>query len=79
MEFHGNSHLFSSSDNGTICVWDTRNWECEKTLKGHKDAVHCISVHPLGKMLLSVSKDKTLRTWNLIKGRCAYVTNLKSV
>ncbi|CAG2121761.1 unnamed protein product [Medioppia subpectinata] len=29
--------------------------------------------------MLSVSTDKTLRTWNLIKGRCAYVTNIKAV
>lgn len=26
-----------------------------------------------------MSKDRTLRTWNLIKGRCAYITNLKVV
>jgi protein MAK11 len=79
LEFFKNSHLFSSSEDGTICVWDTRNWTCDKTLRGHKEAINSISVHPSGKLLLSVSKDKTLRTWNLIKGRCAYVTNLKAV
>jgi len=79
IEFFQDSHLFTGSDDGTICVWDTRNWECLKTLRGHKGPVSCLSVHPSGKMLLSVAKDKTLRTWNLIKGRCAYITNLKSV
>lgn len=28
-------------------------------------------------LALTVSKDKHMRTWNLLKGRCAYVTNLK--
>lgn len=79
IEFFENTHLFSASEDGTICVWDTRNWECLKTLRGHKGSVSCLSVHPSGKILVSVSKDKTLRTWNLIKGRCAYITNLKTV
>ena len=79
IEFYQDNHMFTSSVDGTICVWDTRNWECLKTLRGHKGPVNCISIHSSGKMLLSVSKDKTLRTWNLIKGRCAYITNLKAV
>ena len=79
LEFFKSSHLFSSSEDGTICVWDTRTWVCEKTLKGHKGAITSMSVHPSGKLMLSVSKDKSLRTWNLIKGRCAYVTNIKAI
>lgn len=42
----------------------------------YRKPVNCISIHPTGKLALSVSKDMTLRTWNLIKGRSAYVTNL---
>ncbi|XP_054715057.1 p21-activated protein kinase-interacting protein 1-like [Uloborus diversus] len=76
LTFHG-SYLISCSEDNTICLWSTNNWECLKTLQGHKSGVNCISVHPSGKMALSVSKDKTLRTWNLIKGRSAYVTNIK--
>ena len=78
IEFYKDSHLFTGSDDGSICIWDTRNWECLKTLRGHKGPVLCLSVHPSGKMLLSVSKDRTLRTWNLIKGRLAYITNLRN-
>ena len=36
------------------------------------------AVHPSGKMALSVSKDRTLRTWNLMTAKCAYVTNIKA-
>lgn len=79
LEFFKSSHLFSASEDGTVCVWDTKNWVCDKTLKGHKGAINSISVHPSGKLMLSVAKDKSLRTWNLIKGRCAYVTNIKAV
>jgi len=38
-------------------------------------AVSFLAVHPSGKLALSVGKDKTLRTWNLVKGRPAYTTN----
>lgn len=41
-------------------------------------AVTCISIHPSSKLALTIGDDKTLRTWNLIKGRQAYVTNLNS-
>lgn len=34
-------------------------------------------VFVLGKLLLSVSRDKTLYTWNLVKGRPAFITNIK--
>ncbi|CAG2167295.1 unnamed protein product [Oppiella nova] len=79
LEFFKTTHLFSGSEDGTVCVWDTRSWVCDKTLRGHKDAITGLSVHPSGKLMLSVSRDKSLRTWNLIKGRCAYVTNIKAV
>ena len=28
-------------------------------------------------MALSVSRDKTLRLWNLLEGRCAYIKRLQ--
>ncbi|XP_022655579.1 p21-activated protein kinase-interacting protein 1-like isoform X2 [Varroa destructor] len=77
LRFHGQTHLFSASDDGTICVWDTGSWQCLRTLKGHKQAVNDIAVHSSGKLLLSVSRDKSLYTWNLVKGRPAFITNIK--
>lgn len=38
-------------------------------------AVSFLACHPSGKLALSVGKDRTLRTWNLVKGRPAYTTN----
>ncbi|KAJ7385113.1 p21-activated protein kinase-interacting protein 1-like protein [Desmophyllum pertusum] len=79
LAFHNNTHMLSASEDRTICVWECRTWECLKTLKGHRGHVNSISVHPSGRLALSVSKDKTLRTWNLVTGKSAYVTNIKEV
>lgn len=37
-----------------------------------------IAIHPSDKLVLSIGGDKTLRTWNLIKGRPAFTINLTS-
>ena len=77
IEFFGNRHMFTASEDRSICVWNTKTWECVKKLVGHKSAVTGLAIHPTGKLMLSIGKDKTVRTWNLIQGRCAFVTNLK--
>jgi WD40 repeat protein len=35
---------------------------------GHKGPIHDIAVHPSGKLALSVSKDNTMKLWNLVHG-----------
>ncbi|PSN57715.1 p21-activated protein kinase-interacting 1-like protein [Blattella germanica] len=75
------SHLLSASEDGSIAVFRTGSWQLEKIFpKAHKGgAVTHLSVHPSGKLALSVGADSTLRTWNLVKGRQAYATNLGNV
>ncbi|XP_021918180.1 p21-activated protein kinase-interacting protein 1-like isoform X2 [Zootermopsis nevadensis] len=72
------SHLLSGSEDGSIAIFRTGSWQLEKLFtKAHKgEAVTSLSVHPSGKLALSVGTDATLRTWNLVKGRQAYATNL---
>ncbi|XP_067004362.2 p21-activated protein kinase-interacting protein 1-like [Anabrus simplex] len=72
------SHLLSGCEKGTIAVCRTGNWQVEKQWgAAHKgSAVTSLSVHPSGKIALSVGRDGRLRTWNLIKGRQAYATHL---
>lgn len=77
LEFYGSSHLLSGGEDGLMCVWSTKKWECLKTIKAHKGQVTSLSVHPSGKLALSVGTDKTLRTWNLINGRSAFIKNIK--
>ena len=82
LEFHasdGRCYMFSASDDGVICAWKCPRWECVHMLKGHRGAVNSLSVHPTGRLALSVGSDRTLRTWNLINGRLAYTTRLPKV
>ncbi|CAL8346681.1 unnamed protein product [Merluccius merluccius] len=77
LEFYGSSHLLSGGEDGLICVWSTKKWECLKSIKAHRGQVSSLSVHPSGKLALSVGTDKTLRTWNLVDGRAAFIKNIK--
>ncbi|XP_060607988.1 p21-activated protein kinase-interacting protein 1-like [Ruditapes philippinarum] len=78
LEFH-KGFLFSTSEDKNLCLWKTFTWECLRTFKGHQAAADCVSVHPSGKLALTVGRDRALHTWNLITGRSAYITNLKQV
>ena len=40
-----------------------------------RGAINDLAVHPTGKLALSVGRDKELRIWNLMAGRCAYITH----
>ncbi|XP_004403770.1 PREDICTED: p21-activated protein kinase-interacting protein 1 [Odobenus rosmarus divergens] len=77
LKFYGNRHLISGAEDGLICVWDAKKWECLKSIKAHKGHVTFLSIHPSGKLALSVGTDKTLRTWNLVEGRSAFIKNIK--
>ncbi|RLN50256.1 hypothetical protein BBJ28_00003755 [Nothophytophthora sp. Chile5] len=39
--------------------------------------INSIAVHPSGKMCFSVARDRTLRMWNLVKGRIAFIRRLE--
>ncbi|XP_054611699.1 p21-activated protein kinase-interacting protein 1-like [Dunckerocampus dactyliophorus] len=77
LEFYGPTYLLSGGEDGLMCVWSTKKWECLKSIKAHKGHVTSLSVHPSGKLALSVGTDKTLRTWNLLTGRSAFIKNIK--
>ncbi|XP_012673011.2 p21-activated protein kinase-interacting protein 1-like [Clupea harengus] len=77
LEFYGTSHLLSGGEDGLMCVWRTKKWECLKTIRAHKGQLSSLSVHPSGKLALSVGTDRTLRTWNLTDGRSAFIKTLK--
>jgi len=72
LEFFQNSHLISASADGQICIWRSKDWECIRSIKAHKECINSISIHPSGKIALTCSRDRTLRIWNLSNGRCAF-------
>jgi WD40 repeat protein len=63
----------------TLCIWRVYDWQCVHILGGHKDTIHDFSIHPTGKMALSVSKDHTLKLWNLVQGTVLLLPLLCSV
>ncbi|XP_053606818.1 p21-activated protein kinase-interacting protein 1-like [Plodia interpunctella] len=77
---HSGTHLLTGADDGSIIVTRTGNWQIEKIWKKAHGGqpVTVIAVHPSDKLALSIGGDKTLRTWNLIKGRPAFTINLSS-
>ncbi|KAL1920957.1 uncharacterized protein VTP21DRAFT_11592 [Calcarisporiella thermophila] len=78
LEFHSKTHLISGSEDGLICIWRSKDWECLKKLKGHKGRINSLAIHPSGKIALSVSSDRTVILWNLMTGRKANSLKLKT-
>ncbi|KAH8104103.1 WD40 repeat-like protein [Cristinia sonorae] len=76
LEFPSRSHLLSASEDGTLCLFRARDWAVLRSLKGHKGRVNSVAVHPSGKVALSVGKDRTLRMWDLMRGKGVASTKL---
>lgn len=74
------SHIISASQDGAMAIARVGNWQLEKEWKkAHKEgAVIDIALHSSGKLALTLGSDATVHTWNLVKGREAYVINLKT-
>uniref|UniRef100_A0A2C9GW69 Uncharacterized protein n=1 Tax=Anopheles farauti TaxID=69004 RepID=A0A2C9GW69_9DIPT len=71
------SHLFAGSNDGSMTAVNMSKLSVDKTWKNaHKGGVQSISIHPQGKMALSLGGDMTLKTWDLITGRALFTTAL---
>jgi protein MAK11 len=71
------SHLVTGSDDNTIAVVRMGSWQVEKTLYKHTAGITAMALHPTGKLAFTAGKDKKLITWNLVKARPAFITNIK--
>ncbi|CAK7909969.1 protein Mak11p [[Candida] anglica] len=69
--------LLSGSEDGKIIIWRTKDWESFGILKGHTDRVNDLSIHPSGRVAISVSKDQTIRLWNLMTAKKAAVLKIR--
>jgi len=76
LHFPSRSHLISASEDGTIAIFHARDWVVLRVLKGHKGRINSIGIHPSGKVALSVGIDKTLRMWDLMRGKGSASTKL---
>eukprot|EP00828_Plagiopyla_frontata_P009038 TRINITY_DN14609_c0_g1_i4.p1 TRINITY_DN14609_c0_g1~~TRINITY_DN14609_c0_g1_i4.p1 ORF type:complete len:313 (-),score=17.68 TRINITY_DN14609_c0_g1_i4:477-1415(-) len=64
------SLLASSSEDGTIKLWDLETGQFERSLKGHTQSVICIAFHSKGEQLISGSADLTIKIWELSGFQC---------
>lgn len=74
------THVFSAAADGTLAATRTGSWISEgfwKAPHSGKSITH-LTIHPSGKLALTLGADLTLKTWNLVKGRQIFTTNLKS-
>ncbi|CAG8440292.1 2076_t:CDS:10 [Acaulospora morrowiae] len=61
----------SCSADLTIKVWDLQNdYKCVKTLYGHDHSVSSVEFLPSGDVIISASRDKTIKFWELASGYC---------
>lgn len=63
--FFKTSHLFTASEDGNINIYTTKNWVLKTTLKLNVPILS-MSIHPSGKLLLTIDKALNLTGWNLI-------------
>lgn len=61
------SQLATSSEDGSIKIWDYETGECEQSLREHTGMVNYVSFHPLGEQLASCAKDMSIKLWKLNK------------
>jgi WD40 repeat protein len=76
LEFVASTHLLSGGADNTICIWRCSDWVCLHKMGGHKAAITSLSAHLSGRIALSTANDRTLRLWDLVKGRMSFVHRL---
>ncbi|VDL85521.1 unnamed protein product [Schistocephalus solidus] len=54
-------------------------WPCIRQMRRHKGPISAFALHPSCRLALTLSDDKTLRVWNLLRGRQAYTVRLKTL
>ena len=58
------SDVASSSEDGTVKIWDYEQGELTHTMKGHTGSVNYVSYHPNGQVIATCSTDQTIKLWN---------------
>ncbi|XP_057494993.1 uncharacterized protein LOC130780057 [Actinidia eriantha] len=70
-------NLISASDDGAVSVYDADPFVHLKTICPHKKGINDLSVHPSGKLALTVGRDSCLAMVNLVRGRRSFYCRLR--
>ncbi|KAK6150083.1 hypothetical protein DH2020_017608 [Rehmannia glutinosa] len=69
-------NLLAGDAEGLLSIYDADPFVHLKSLKVHKKAVNSLSVHPSGKLALTVGHDECLAMVNLVRGRRSFYCKL---
>lgn len=58
----------SCSADMSVKLWDFNTFECTKTLQGHDHNVSSVTFLPSGDFIVSSSRDKTIKIWEVATG-----------
>ena len=71
---YDNKHVVSSSNDGTVMVWNIKTSSRPYRFIGHKGAVLSTAIAPSGSLIASGSNDWTIRLWeNSIDGQSKFL------
>lgn len=54
-----------ANEEGEVTVYRTKDWVMLRRLKGHTGRINGVGIHPDGRVMMSVGKDRCLRMWDL--------------
>lgn len=69
-------NLIAADADGSVSIYDADPFVHLKTVKIHKKSVNSLSVHPSGKLALTVGHDECLAMVNLVRGRRSFYCKL---
>ncbi len=64
----GGKEIVTASDDGTLCLWETRTGREIRRFGRHEREVYCVAVSPDVKNVASASDDETVGIWELGTG-----------
>ncbi|ORY82033.1 WD40-repeat-containing domain protein, partial [Protomyces lactucae-debilis] len=69
-------HMLTADENNKLIIWRVRDWTPQIQLATRHGKVNSLSIHPSGKIALSVGADCNVRLWNLVTGKKAAAHSL---